>query len=147
MPDEIRSEPDIAKSNAEQSERLRWMTRCEELGLPLGDWRRLRDEHGSRVPPSGDAGVSHPGGVFQHSAATSPEPSDHARRAAEGPAMDIYVAVLRQGHGGISNAQHIAITNTIADAIDAAVREFAERVCRNLDEEDARIVREEAERA
>lgn len=37
---------DIAASNARQSERMRWMTRCEELGRPLGEWEQVRDEAG-----------------------------------------------------------------------------------------------------
>ena len=48
---------DIGESNAQQSERLRWMTVCEERGLPVGDWRRVRDEKKAGVTTCSKCGT------------------------------------------------------------------------------------------
>jgi len=147
MPDEIRSEFPWDEEDAH----VRSCAGCANEGHPyvrstcracrgiVLASRADRNEHGSRVAPSGDAGGQGAGGkvntpsdpITYHSAAASPEPSEHARRSVSPTPGDVGML-----------AEH-----AVNAAVRAAVREFAERVCQHLDEEDARIVRGEADRA
>jgi len=109
---------------------------------------RCVNEHGSRGSAKAAAGVM-PG---DSSAATSPETSEHARRAVAETIANTDRPITREEY----ERERLA---AIQRAIDAAVREFAERVAVRIEtakwgdlgddepwEYAARIVREEAER-